>query len=272
VLGFDKLIQANDINRIDKSETNRYKRAAYIIAVFGAAAILGAPSLYWLYMSHGGGISKDASDWSTFGAFFNGVAGTIIAFGTLVAVAVTFHLQAKELAESRSLITTQAFESNFYQLLRRFGEHVASLRYGGEAVRGRAVIELFHSQIKFNFLNDPSSGDRTRAAYDKFYEETEGPVGVYFRTLYHVFKLIDDGRLTPQQERKYASIARAQLSAHELCLLFYNCMAGEGSEGFKPLVEKYALFKHLNKALLVDPKRADDPALFARRAFKAPGR
>jgi hypothetical protein len=184
-----------------------------------------------------------------------------------VAVAVTFHLQAKELAESQALLARQAFESNFYQLLRRFSEHVASLRYGGN-VRGREAIETFDANIRSWYDRLASfGGDRTRAAYDNFYKQQEGQVGVYFRTLYHVFKLIDDSQLTPQQQRRYATIARAQLSAHELCLMFYNGMAGEGTRGFKPLMEKFRLLKHLNKDLLVDPERADDPALYARSAF-----
>ncbi len=41
----------------------------------------------------------------------------------------------------------QAFESSFYQLLRRFREHVAAIKEGDSY--GRAVIELFHKRIKF---------------------------------------------------------------------------------------------------------------------------
>jgi hypothetical protein len=55
----------------------------------------------------------------------------------------------------------------------------------------------------------------------------------------------------------YVSLVRAQLSADELALIFYACLAdrivhGPEREQFLPLVEKYALLRDLSPASLLD--------------------
>lgn len=73
----------------------------------------------------------------------------------------------------------------------------------------------------------------------------------YFRNLYRIIKLVDTTQLTVDkteemeflEKYKYVSIIRAQLSAYELLWLFYNCLSENGNEKFKPLIEKYTLFK-----------------------------
>jgi hypothetical protein len=45
---------------------------------------------------------------------------------------------------------------------------------------------------------------------------------------------------------------RAQLSAYELLLLFYNSITSFGKEKFKPLIEEFHLLKTVPKNLLID--------------------
>jgi len=58
----------------------------------------------------------------------------------------------------------------------------------------------------------------------------------------------------------------ATAKAQEL-FFFYNCAAGEGARGFKPLVEKYGILKHLNYNLLADPTLKKECNLYAASAF-----
>lgn len=262
---------------------NRFKLAAIVLIGFGSVAVVISMAVYWFVLGRGLSLSHSPEDWATFGTYFTGVAGTIVAFGTLVAVALTFHLQARELAESRALLSSQAatlsmqahtaerqaFDSNFYQLLRRFSDHVGSLFVPDH--RGRDAVNVFLQRMQHFFATiqrERPQQDAMVAGYRMFYKEREADLGVYFRLLYHVFKLIDRSTaLTDQEKIDYANLARAQLSAPELCLLFYNCAAGEGAVGFKPYVEKYGLLKHLNIEKLVDPSRKDDRTLFSPQAF-----
>jgi hypothetical protein len=99
------------------------------------------------------------------------------------------------------------------------------------------------------------------------YQLYEPELGPYFRTLYHVFKYVH-GRtfLSDQEKIDYANIARAQLSRFELGLLFYNCLTDYGA-GFKPLIERYGLLKHVNRADLADLTHKTNPALYQPAAF-----
>jgi hypothetical protein len=87
-------------------------------------------------------------------------------------------------------------------------------------------------------------------AYDTFYANHQEDLGHYFRTLYHLIKFVKFSNFEYKEKRRYTSLVRAQLSAYELGLLFYNCLSRYG-KGFKPLVEEFGLLEHLDKKLLL---------------------
>jgi len=51
---------------------------------------------------------------------------------------------------------------------------------------------------------------------------------------------------------------RAQLSSYEQVILFYNCLHQNGVKKFKPLIEKYAVFKNIDENLLLNFSHIDD--------------
>lgn len=63
----------------------------------------------------------------------------------------------------------------------------------------------------------------------------------------------------------YTSIIRAQLSDYELLWLFYNCLSNNGTDFFKPLVEKYSLLKNMPKDKLTNDKFLEE---YNESAFK----
>jgi hypothetical protein len=48
-------------------------------------------------------------------------------------------------------------------------------------------------------------------------------------------------------------------------MIFYNGLWGEGREGFRPLIERYGLLKHLKDSVLRDSD-LDDRSMFAETA------
>ena len=78
----------------------------------------------------------------------------------------------------------------------------------------------------------------------------------YFRTLYHIIKFVD--KSTIENKKQYTSIVRAQLSSYEQVMLFYNCLHDNGNEKFKPLIEKYSLFKNLDTSLIFNQQHLDE--------------
>jgi hypothetical protein len=76
--------------------------------------------------------------------------------------------------------------------------------------------------------------------------------GHYFRTLFYLLNTID--RDAPaNRKRYYAQVVRAQLSASELRVLFYNGLSEDGQKSFRELIERYGLLKGLR---LGEPLRA----------------
>jgi hypothetical protein len=98
-------------------------------------------------------------------------------------------------------------------------------------------------------------------AYNGFFTEHQHKLAHYFRTLYRVFKFIDESEIEKKQQ--YASIMRAQLSSYELALLFYNCL-GRAGNAFVKLAEKYALFENIDPDDLIRPQHV---SFLGRSAF-----
>ena len=86
--------------------------------------------------------------------------------------------------------------------------------------------------------------------YEVFWEHHKRDLGHYFRYLYNIFKFIDNSGI--KDKLKYSNIVRAQISDHELSILFYNCISQYGKEKFKPLVEDFHLLDNLPKELILD--------------------
>ena len=93
--------------------------------------------------------------------------------------------------------------------------------------------------------------ERIEEAYETLIRREKSSIGHYFRNLYHIFKFIDES--DAKNKRWYASIVRAQLSSHELCLLFYNSLMPLNFK-FKMLIEKYAVLENMNSNFLLDKK------------------
>lgn len=73
----------------------------------------------------------------------------------------------------------------------------------------------------------------------------------YFRNLYRIIKFVHEQKndiLNDTDKYNYiANNVRSTLSEYELILLFYNCLTKAGYEKFKPLIERYTLFKNIRQ-------------------------
>ena len=124
----------------------RYFWTAIALSAFGLAALGTSTFAYWRAF-HRFGLSSYYEDWGSFGAFVSGIAGTAIALATLVALAVTFALQARELENSRHAVERQIFDNTFFQLLQRFNGIVSSLA-SISTRRSFAKSEAIHQAVR----------------------------------------------------------------------------------------------------------------------------
>lgn len=76
----------------------------------------------------------------------------------------------------------------------------------------------------------------------------------YFLFIYRVVKFVDESKLLASYNDRYNYIAylRSTLSNYETVVLYYYGLTDIGSKKFKPLAERYSLFKNLDFNLLVN--------------------
>jgi hypothetical protein len=225
-----------------------------------------------------GPIDDDQNTWGTFGDYVGGLLNPFFALIGLIAILYTVYLQSKELHESRIQQAEAAFENTFFQLLRRFSNVVSEIQYispdnitftGREGLRLLWDLEFVGAEGIFRRVDSNLSPDeRIITACKKFYEIYRSILGHYFRTLYHVISFVDRSQISNYRKTIYANIVRAQLSSPELSLLFYNGLVGEGKVGFKPLIEKYGLLKHVADQDLLTPKHRENPDYYSPSAFQ----
>jgi hypothetical protein len=258
-------------NKLSEESPARYRTIAIVLGCTGVVALLIA-LLSYLWWFRAGTISHDSVKWGTFGDYVSGFGGTIVALATLIAVVYALDLQDRELSATRSALTRQLFDTRFFQLLQRFtqtSESVPGVSQDGKPLSGREAIRKIYEEMKSTYPIGTIENELTTInhMFQMYYNLHEPSLGPYFRTLYHVFKLVDhQGFLSPQEKIDYANIARAQLSRFELALLFYDVLTSHGTE-FKPLVEKYGILKHLNAFDLADANHKSSDLLYSPTAF-----
>lgn len=266
-----------------KDETGRLKTKKIFIA--SASIVVFVCILYFvvLYFFFPVGMAKRGQLGDMFGfigALFSGLAfaGVIV---TLLQQNETIDLQRedinkqteainiqkeeivqtnKELKEQNKTIMLQRFENTFFNMLDMQQKILNELRYlqedgysQNQEHVGRKAIKELYSDIFFQCQLKKIStlGD----CLTEYYQHVEdGQLDHYYRHLYRIIRFVDDydtNVLSVAEKYKYLCLLRAQLSKDELLMIFYNCISEYGCEKFKPLVEKYALFKNIRVRSLI---------------------
>jgi hypothetical protein len=173
--------------------------------------------------------------------------------------------QREQLEAQNSTFLRQNFDSAFFQMLALHHRIVESMSVRAVRASAEGGIATFGGRDCFTYYYrllteavdkrsaqslDLSSLHLVQLAYMNVYIAIGPDIGPYFRNLYSIMKYVDGHSEVDQ--RFYTNLVRAQLSGDELVMLFYNCVSSYGVK-FKPLIEKYALLKHLAwNALMAD--------------------
>lgn len=223
------------------------------------------------------GVYADETSRGTFGDMF-GFANAVFTGLSFIGLLMTISLQRKDLNEQREELQKQSktlhiqnFENTFFQMLNLFNSIMESteITSGGTLYKSRKAFLIISNEVETvlnNYTKKPFVLARILKAkridikkktsldyleihdlscvYDEIYKKYQDVLGHYFRTYYHVIKLID--KTDGIDKSQYISIARSQISNSEQILLFYNCLHKNGEEKFKPFVENYALLHNLN--------------------------
>lgn len=191
-----------------------------------------------------------------------GAVNTLFSGFAFLAVVITIYLQFTELRQSKIDRDIQSFEDKFFQLIRVYNDILDGIetpqRIGGSTgtillIKGRRRFIGLYDEFNKAYIvaSNENKGDSPLAniqrAYDAVFERNQHELGHYFRNLYHIVIFIHESKFSYDTRKSYIKLLRAQLSSHELLLLFYNCLSNAGVFKFKPLIERYALLEHMPK-------------------------
>lgn len=178
--------------------------------------------------------------------------------------------QKVQLEEQNKTFKKQSFEDTFFQLLTLYSNIVNAIdldsgdgyfeqNNGQQLIKGRDCFVRMYNILNgwleakmkqgSQTLSDDEKRDLITGEYAEFYNRYDSDLGHYFRTLYNLIKYIDSSNVPCK--KFYTDLVRAQLSSHELLLVYYNCISDLGRTKLAPLVTKYNLLKHLPKDKLL---------------------
>lgn len=193
--------------------------------------------------------------------------------------------QTQQIRDQNKLVFIQTIENTFFQLLMLQTEIVKSVTLNVKAkgyntsndeavpiITGRDCFVEYYKYFKNIYTdhvdllgiaspNRQDMFDTIEESFEKFYGMFHSDLGHYLRNIYSIVEFIDTAKM--DNKVFYKKLVVAQLSDHELLLLFYYCLS-KRSKDFKLLVEKYSLFINLPEPELLDIRHKD---LFDRRAF-----
>lgn len=200
----------------------------------------------------------------TFGDSF-GTLNTLFSGFAFSGVLITLLMQRKDLAEqrkdskeAREQNARQQTESQFYNMLSLQQQVVQAFdlhRVGADnhTIQGRDCFRDWGRKLMPRYselgalYNHNHSKERAESAFGKIMHSHQGDLGLYFRSLYSIFRFIERSEYATKD---FALVVRSFLSDYELVLLFYNCLSFKG-EKFRRFAVAHALFDNLDVSLLI---------------------
>ena len=264
----------------------------WVAAILVLTGLLSAVwYIYWyVWPTYWAGSPPNSEEMARLGSYLQGATGSVWALATVLFIYVAFlgqrmqillqqealEMTNSDVAEQRrrldeqvAMSRKQMFESSFFQLLAAHGRIVDGISIGKGDNRevGRDCFTHWYSQFRlriFRRVAPAHVGDAKKAievAFEELYAQWRTDLGHYFRSLYNLIKFVKAAKVS--DPRLYTNLVRAQMSDQEVLILFYNCLTQRGVK-FQPLVEEFALLKHLNPDDLCDPNHAK---LYAKPAY-----
>ncbi len=264
------------------------------MAYFALTLTLAAYILWFLFWNNYR-LSNDTAAWASFGDFFGGTVGPFVGFASIILLVETLKLQRRGLEEQQTrIMLKQAFEQSFFGWLRDYKQLISGFRFSKKTLKNTSsspektvftgldaiskMVDLFQlaslpdldskSDLKKKKQNIKN---KLIMSWSQMYEHQGEIMRTSLRTLFGLLRWIDDHEsLQPAEKRHYASILRAQLSDHELILIYINGLTTKG-EKMNYYINRYALFDDLELTFypaLLEIYDEENPEPYSPSAFK----
>lgn len=217
--------------------------------------------------------SNDCAKAGTIGDTLSGVFTSLAFICAIFTVALQrkeLSLQRKELEQTRielenqkkefqiqnQTLKRQQFENTFFNMLSLHEDIIKSiefLSYSGVSCTGRKSFKAKYTWVNSEYITLKTKLSNTNNEKDIaicYMKDKELSIFEhYFRHLYTIVKLVDRNQnLNLEDKKEYIHILSSGMSNYELILLFYYVLAR--NYDFKCLIEKYNMFKDINRNLL----------------------
>ncbi len=218
------------------------------------------------------------------GSFTGGVVGALWSLVSVLLFYVTLRLQQKEITLQRhelemtreeikgqkeqmvlqnQTLRQQNFENTFFHLLKLHNNLVNELDLreatGTRNVlaNGRECFLIYYKRLESYIIManrengtsvNKASLDATVKGYVTFFDANQNNLDNYFRSLCQLLHFIDTSSIDISDS--YAQFIIAQLSSHELSILFYSGLNMTDGIKLKNYIEKFGLLQNLDESLV----------------------
>lgn len=193
------------------------------------------------------------------GDFIGGIVGTVFSFVGVLLLFQTLSLQRQELNSSNNVFEHQQFDNTFFELLNLHKENVKKfITYDvlGNVKKGQDFFIHQKEFLQDTFIPCKNLSRNRKNAVELFnivYANNEESFSIYFRTLYQIYSLIEDSKISGKLQASYSKILRAQLSGAELFFIRYNAMTENGYKSSR-YINIFNITKHLSHFELLEFK------------------
>jgi uncharacterized membrane protein len=195
----------------------------------------------------------DFSKTGQIGDTIGGIMNPFVGIASIIIMFLAFYMQFKANKIMQFQFEKNQFENQFFEMLKTHKENsylISSTHFESEEGIGFGEDTAYRQWLKTRKKGFEYLVDRINRHYDEWksqnpkrdkrnnfhvaYENNwEDSFGHYFRHLFLIVKFIDSKPnyfLTYEEKRNYLRILRASLSIYEQIFLYYNWLAGYGSQ------------------------------------------
>ncbi|MCL2721306.1 MAG: putative phage abortive infection protein [Treponema sp.] len=178
-----------------------------------------------------------------------------------------FKAQRKELEQTRNVfeeqtkiyklqmqtMKTKQFESNFYSYLDIYLKIKGELNEINNKNFASGICRDIQVNTSLKEVNIIGCHDIINDRYRQVHSSLRSNMSRYFKTIFHLIKIIDSSSLSEEEKKAYADTFKSQMEDSELLILYYYCHSFYGNN-FQSLILKYNILEHLHPLTKIEFK------------------
>jgi hypothetical protein len=253
--------------KVEEAIENNVSIIAVAAVVFSCLTFLLV--IYFLYKDISVREIVNKIEKDPFGDTFNGIATPFLMLGMAVLTFLAFYAQIifnkkqlefnKVVADfnERQELTSGFFD--FYNLHLKILETFTFENLQDEKLQtytGKQYFKALYKQLNLYFIEikkqDKHGVNSALEAYVRVFNEEVNHLGPYFRSLFHLYRFIENEAVSEASKKQYFDFLSSSLSQYELVFLYYNFQT-DYSKDLKEILKRnhYNVFEYFDESFLL---------------------